>query len=117
MRENRFVALRKNSAEGVAPGIAEAEMPGDFCLYSVNATRDYFGNPFVIVVIVGEQRQPGSEIFDLKILGAGGDEVLHFCVEYRGESKTQFPRILIVLVIDVPGKIDRAGADRDFHGL
>ncbi len=86
-------------------------MPADLRVDAVAAHLDRLANPLVVVFVVGEERQPRAEILELEILGAGGDEILHFLVEDRGEREAQVFRVLVVLEVDVPREVCGAGAD------
>src|SRR5207244_7180285 len=117
VRKNGFVTLGEDSAQCITPGIAKAEVPCNLRLDAINTPRDHFGDPLVIVVAVREQRQPGSEIFDLEILGSGRNQVLHLGIENGGKSKTQLARILVMPVVNVPGQVDWSGADGNLQWL
>ena len=79
MRQHRLVAFGEIRAQNVvAPGVAEAEVPADFRLHAIAALRDDVFDPRVVVLVVGEQRQPRAQIFKLQILRAGGNESLSF---------------------------------------
>ncbi len=114
MRQNRLVALREAMAEDVvAPRVAEAEMPADLRVDALAALSDDVADPLVVGVVAREQRQPRAEILELEIRRAGLDERFHLGVENRRERVAQLLRVLVVLEVDVPGEVDRAGADRD----
>ena len=78
---------------------------------------DHVLDPRVVVLVAGEQRQPGAEILELEVLRAGLDERLHLSVEDRRERVAELLRVLVVLEVDVPGEVDRPGADRDLDRL
>ena len=74
-------------------------------------------DPLEVAFVAGEERQPRAEVLELEIRGAGLDERLHLGVEDRHERVAQLLRVLVVLEVDVPGEVDRAGADRDLDRL
>ena len=78
IRQDRLVAFGEVGAQDVvAPRVAEAEVPADLRVHAVAALLDDFPNPLVVVHVVGEERQPRAEVFELQVLGAGGHELLH----------------------------------------
>ena len=87
----------------------------DLRVDAVAALPDDVGDPLVVGLVAGEERQPGAEILELEIRGAGLDERLHLGVEDRRQRVAELLRVLVVLEVDVPGEVDRAGSDGDLH--
>ena len=71
---------------------------------------DHVRNPLVVVFIAGKERQPCSQILNLKIFRAGGNQFLHLGIEYRRQREAEFASILVMLEVNVPCQIDRARA-------
>ena len=89
-------------------------MPADFRIDAVTALFDDLADPLVVIFIVGEQRQPRSEIFELEILGAGCNQFLHFRIEDRREREAEVLCVLVVLEVGMPREICRARSDGYF---
>ena len=77
VRQDRLVAGREQPRQPVAPGVAVAEVPGDLGIDALHALAHDVADPLEILVVLGEQRQPGAEILVLEKIGAGGGERLH----------------------------------------
>ena len=92
-------------------------MPGNFRFDAVDALRNDIGDPLEVIRVVGEKRQPRSQIFDLQIFCAGGHQLLHLRIKDRRQFQAQFFRIFVVLVVNVPGEIDGARTDRNLDGF
>ena len=116
VRQHGLVALRIVGAEDVvAPGVPEAEVPADLRVHAVAAHLDALADPLVVVLVVGEERQPRAEVLELQVGRASGHERLHLRVEDRAERHGQVLGVLVVLEVDVPRQVGRAGAHRHLH--
>ena len=120
VRQHGLVTLREvRGQDVVTPRVAEAEVPADLRVDAVAHHLDAFANPLVVVLVVREQRQPRAQILDLQVLRAVLHELFHLLVEDGAERERELLGALVVRVlveVDVPGEVRRAGADRDFDG-
>ena len=116
VRQNSLVSVRITAAQQIiAPRIAEAKMPADLRVHPVTTLFDHLAYPLIVVVIVREKRHPCAEVFKLEVLGACGNQFLHFRIEDWREREAEITRVLVVLEVGMPGKIGGACSDRYFH--